>query len=426
MFSPLQIKKDFPIFDALGPDYSYLDNAATSQKPYSVIKAVQEFYELHNSNVHRGIYRLSEVATDLYEKSRGNVSDFIGSKDPSQIIFVRNTTEALNLLSYTLGRQLQKGDEILLTIMEHHSNIVPWQFLAEIGVKLRYAMLKPDMTLDMDDFQSKITKKTRIVSIVHSSNVLGTINDVKNIGRIAHDNNCTFIVDAAQSVPHMPVDVSDIDADFLAFSGHKMLGPTGIGVLYGKHDLLNRMPPFMGGGEMIREVYQDRSTYADIPQKYEAGTPNIEGAIGLSAAVDYLRKIGMDDVRRHEEDLIRYTLEKEEQSDIPDLVSYGPRDIRVRSGVYSFNIGEIRPLDLNDLAHDHGIQMSEGIHPHDVSSTLDDGSVAVRSGHHCAMPLAAFLRVVATSRASYYIYNTESDVDRLFDVLGKVVKKFGR
>ncbi|MCL4421226.1 MAG: aminotransferase class V-fold PLP-dependent enzyme [Candidatus Thermoplasmatota archaeon] len=426
MLSPLQIKKDFPIFERLGPDYSYLDNAATSQKPYSVIRAMEEFYELHNSNVHRGIYRLSEEATNLYEKSREKVSDFINSKDSRQIVFVRNTTEAINLLSYTLGRELKKDDEILITILEHHSNIVPWQFLSEKGVKLRYVMLNPDMTLDMDDLQRKLTKKTRIVSIAQSSNVLGTISDVKEIGKIAHENGSTFVVDAAQSVPHMPVDATDIDADFLAFSGHKMLGPTGIGVLYGKYDLLDRMPPFMGGGEMISAVYQDHSTYADVPQKYEAGTPNIEGAVGLSSAVDYLRALGMDQVREHEKDLIEYTLKKEEEHNVPDLISYGPRNTEVRSGVYCFNIGEMSPLNINDLAHEEGVQMSQAIHPHDVSEMLDDGNVAVRSGHHCAMPLAEFLNVVATSRASYYIYNTREDVDRLFNVLVKVVKKYGR
>jgi len=425
MFSPLQIKKDFPIFDKLGTEYSYLDSAATSQKPYSVIHAVENFYELHNSNVHRGIYRLSEEATDLYERSRSKVSDFIGSGDPGQIVFVRNTTEALNLLSYTLGKRLQRDDEILITILEHHSNIVPWQFLSERGVKLRYVNLKPDMTLDMDDLQGKMNHRTKIVSVTQTSNVLGTINNVKDIGRIAHENGSTFIVDGAQSVPHMPVNVSEIDADFLAFSGHKMLGPTGIGVLFGKRDLLDAMPPFMGGGEMIREVYQDHSTYADVPQKFEAGTPNIEGAIGLSAAIDYLKKLGMNDVRQHEKDLIDYTLEMEEEEKIHGLVSYGPRDTNVRSGVYCFNIGEMRPLDLNEIAHGNGIQMSQAVHPHDVSSTLDSGNVAVRSGHHCAMPLAAFLNVVATSRASYYIYNTKDDVDHLFEVLGKVVKRFG-
>ena len=420
-----KIKQDFPIFHSeKNRNLTYLDSAATSQKPKKVIDAVTYFYENYYSNVHRGIYSLSEIATDMYEKARENVSSFIGSASPEQVVFLRNTTEALNLLSYTLGRDLVAGDEVLISIMEHHSNIVPWQFLEERGIKVSYTDITEEGKLDMEDFSRKLTPRTRIVSMTQVSNLLGTINPVRVMGKMAHDNGSIFIVDGAQSVPHMKVDVRNIGCDFLAFSGHKMLGPSGIGVLYGKQEMLEEMHPFLGGGEMIRTVSTSGSTWNDVPLKFEAGTPNMEGAIGLSAAVDYLDEIGMDQVRDHEMDLIHYTLKLEEEYNIDDLVSYGPRNPDARGGVYSFNMGEIPPMDMDSQFRDNGMVIGSSVHPHDVSSSLDEADVAVRSGHHCAMPLNHRLGVVATSRASYYIYNTRNDVEKLFDQLEKIRKVY--
>ena len=415
-----QIKGDFPFFINNGKGLTYLDNAATTQKPQKVLDAVVDYYTNWNSNVRRGIYRLSEEATNLFEKSRENISQFIGSRNPRQLAFVRNATEALNLLAYSLGHGLKAGDEILLTIMEHHSNIVPWQFLQEKGVKVKFADIREDGTLDMDDFQSKLTSRTKIVSATHCSNLLGTINDAAALAKLSHENGSVFILDAAQSVPHMPVDVEKLDCDFMAFSGHKMLGPMGIGVLYGKYGLLNSLPPFNGGGEMIREVYTDHSTYADAPEKFEAGTPNVGGAVGLSAAVDYLREIGMENVRSHEKDLMAYTLKKEEEHGIDLLKSYGPRSPEVRGGIYTFNLGEFNPLSLGDGLSNEHISIGSNVHPHDVASGLDSSNIAVRAGHHCAMPLTHRLNVVATSRASYYIYNSRDDIDRLFESLARI------
>lgn len=420
-----KIKQDFPIFHSeKNRNLTYLDSAATSQKPKKVIDAVTYFYENYYSNVHRGIYSISEIATDMYEKARENVSSFIGSVSPEQVVFLRNTTEALNLLSYTLGRDLVAGDEVLISIMEHHSNIVPWQFLEERGIKVSYTDITEEGKLDMEDFSRKLTPRTRIVSMTQVSNLLGTINPVRVMGKMAHDNGSIFIVDGAQSVPHMKVDVRNIGCDFLAFSGHKMLGPSGIGVLYGKQEMLEEMHPFLGGGEMIRTVSTSGSTWNDVPLKFEAGTPNMEGAIGLSAAVDYLDEIGMDQVRDHEMDLIQYTLKLEEEYNIDDLVSYGPRNPDARGGVYSFNMGEIPPMDMDSQFSDNGVVIGSSVHPHDVSSSLDEADVAVRSGHHCAMPLNHRLGVVATSRASYYIYNTRNDVEKLFDQLERIRKVY--
>lgn len=421
-----KIKQDFPIFNTeKNRNLTYLDSAASSQKPKKVMDAVANFYENYYSNVHRGIYSLSETATDMYEKSRENVSKFIGSTSSDQIVFLRNTTEALNLLSYSLGRNLSAGDEILISIMEHHSNIVPWQFLEEKGIRVIYTDITRDGRLDMEDFRRKINPRTKIVSITQVSNLLGTINPVRDIGEIAHDNGSIFIVDGAQSVPHMKVNVQDIGCDFFAFSGHKMLGPSGIGVLYGKKEMLDQMHPFLGGGEMIRTVSTSGSTWNDVPLKFEAGTPNIEGAIGLSAAVDYLNELGMDQVRDHEKDLIQYTLKMEDQYNIENLVSYGPRDSDERGGVYSFNMGEIPPMDMGGRLMDNGVVIGSSVHPHDVSSSLDVSDVAVRSGHHCAMPLNHRLGVVATSRASYYVYNTRKDVEKLFEQLERIRKVYG-
>lgn len=425
MINPQEIKKNFPIFERKidGQNIVYLDSAATTQKPRQVVEAVVNYYYSSNSNVHRGIYRISEEATELYDHARDNVSSFIGSRDSRQVVFVRNSTEALNFLSYTLGKSLARGDEIVLSVMEHHSNIVPWQFLMEKGVVLRFVDIDENGYLDLEDLKSKITRRTKIVSLTHVSNLLGTINSVREIGRIAHENDALFIIDAAQSVPHMPVDVSDLDCDFMVFSGHKMLAPAGIGVLYGKFDLLDSLPPFMGGGEMIREVSLAGSTWNDTPLKFEAGTPNVEGAIGLSAAIDFLREIGMDNVRSHEKRLIAYVLKKEEEVQIKDLVSYGPRDPEKRGGVYSFNVGEIRPLDLTTDLSREALETG-AVHPHDMAADLDRYGIAVRSGHHCAMPLNTRLKIVASARASFYIYNDTEDVDLLFGAIDKVRKAY--
>ncbi len=412
-----KIRKDFPILKKKinNKRVIYLDSTATSQKPIQVINAIKDYYENYNANVHRGIYKLSEEATELYENSRKNIADFINSKDSRSIVFVRNTTEALNLLAYSYGfNNLKEGDEVVLTVMEHHSNIVPWQFLKKKGIVLKFVDIDDEGYLKMNDFENLITEKTKIVSVTHASNVLGTINDVKKIGKIAHENGSLFIVDGAQSVPHMPVDVEDIDCDFLAFSGHKMLGPMGIGVLYGKYELLEKMDPFLGGGEMISEVHLTESRWAEVPLKFEAGTPNVEGAYGLSVAVDYLRKIGMENVRSHEKDLVSYTLKRLSEKD--DIVVYGPKDPENRGGVISFNFKNVRPEKLAKALMMEGIM----IHPHDVAQILDLEGIALRSGHHCAQPLMERLGVPATSRASFYIYNGKDDVDAFIESLDRV------
>ena len=412
------IRKDFPILERKfnGKRMIYLDSTATSQKPIQMIEAISDYYKKYNANVHRGIYGLSEEATDLYEKSRKNISSFINSRNAESIVFVRNTTEALNLLSYSLGKKLKKGDEIVTTVMEHHSNIVPWQFLQENGIKIKFVDINEDGTLRMEQFSELITKRTKIVSVTHVSNVLGTINDVKYIGKIAHENDSYFIVDGAQSVPHMPVDVNSIDCDFLAFSGHKMLGPMGIGVLYGKKEILDEMDPFMGGGEMINEVHLSGATWAEVPLKFEAGTPNVEGAVGLSAAVDYLKKLGMDNVREHEKELVKYAMDRLENFD--DIILYGPKNPEIKGGVIAFNFKNVKNAKIAKALMDEGIM----IHPHDVASILDIDAVMVRSGHHCAQPLMERLGVPATSRASFYIYNDRDDIDEFIRALVNVKK----
>jgi len=311
---------------------------------------------------------------------------------------------------------LKKGDEIVTTVMEHHSNIVPWQFLQENGIKIKFVDINEDGTLRMEQFSELITKRTKIVSVTHVSNVLGTINDVKYIGKIAHENDSYFIVDGAQSVPHMPVDVNSIDCDFLAFSGHKMLGPMGIGVLYGKKEILDEMDPFMGGGEMINEVHLSGATWAEVPLKFEAGTPNVEGAVGLSAAVDYLKKLGMDNVREHEKELVKYAMDRLENFD--DITLYGPRNPEIKGGVIAFNFKNVKNAKIAKALMDEGIM----IHPHDVASILDIDAVMVRSGHHCAQPLMERLGVPATSRASFYIYNDRDDIDEFIRALVNVKK----
>lgn len=419
MLDPVEIRKHFPIYERfVRENIVYLDNAATTQKPKEVIDAIVNYYENSNSNVHRGVYRIGEEATDLYNKSRVNIARFTGGK-PEGTIFVRNATEALNLAANSLTRMIGKDFEVLVSRMEHHSNIVPWQIASDtFGIKLRMMESHTDRPITWDDVEKDISEKTKIVSLTHVSNLLGTINDLNEIGENLHDRGIYFIVDAAQSVPHMPVNFQDLKCDLMAFSGHKMLGPSGIGVLQGTPEILEDMPPYMGGGEMIREVFEDHFIAADLPEKFEAGTPNIEGAIGLSAAVDFLRKIGMEEIREHEKDLISYTLQREEELNVPSLISYGPRNPDVRGGIYSFNMKKNAQSEK---------PFGNEVHPHDISHLADRiEGVELRSGHHCAMPQTISLGVYATARASFYIYNDRNDVDHLFEAIEKIGKKMIR
>ncbi len=403
------IKADFPILNQLPVDgrkpLVYLDSAASSQKPQSVIDAVDHFYAEANANIHRGVYQLSERATGLYEQARHIVADFINAADAREVIFTRNTTEAINLVAQAWGRaNLKPGDIILVTEMEHHSNLVPWQLIAEqTGARIKAIPLTDDHTLDIDAYHTLLAGQPKVVAVTHVSNSLGTINDVAAIARDAHTVGATVVIDAAQSAPHLPIDVLAIDADFLAFSGHKMLGPLGSGALYGKLALLEAMPPYMGGGGMIRKVTIERSTYADVPARFEAGTPAVADAVGLGAAVEYLQKIGPDAIQAHEKELVGYALER--LREIAGLTTYGPSDLRQHSGVISFSM--------------------EGIHPHDVAALLDEENVAVRAGHHCTQPLMDRLGVGATTRASFYLYNTREDVDRLIEALLRARSVFG-
>lgn len=398
------VKGDFPILNTLinGKKLVYLDNSATTQKPKQVIAAMTHFYEHYNANVHRGIYTLSRQATEEYEKARMVIADFIGASF-DEIIFTKGTTESLNLLASSLGKTLQEGDEIVLSEMEHHSNIVPWQQLAkEKKCVIKYIPLTINYTLDLAKAQELITPKTKIVSVTHMSNVLGTINPIPKLAELAHAFNAVLIVDGAQSVPHMPVNVQKLGCDFLAFSGHKMSGPTGIGVLYGKRKLLMSMEPFLYGGDMIREVSFDSASWNELPWKFEAGTPAIAQAIGLAAAVQYLQKYGMDKIVEDEKKLTAYALHK--LSAIPGLKIIGSSDSNHRGAIFSFIL--------------------DGIHSHDVSEILDREGIAVRGGHHCAMPLMSKLNLPGTARASFYIYNTEKDVDALVQGIHKVQEVF--
>jgi cysteine desulfurase/selenocysteine lyase len=401
-----KIRADFPILRRKigGKPLVYLDNAATSQKPKAVIGAIDRYYREYNANVHRGVHRLSEEATVAFEQSREEFARFIGAKAAKEIIFVRNATEALNLVALSWARaNLKSGDRILLTEMEHHSNIVPWQMLAkEKGLRIDYVEIRDDGILNWENFEQLIKESPKVLSLAHVSNALGTINPVRQMAREAHKVGATVIVDAAQSVPHMPVDVADLECDFLAASGHKMLAPTGIGMLYGRQDLLDHMEPLMGGGEMIKEVHLQDARWNDLPWKFEAGTPNIEGVIGLGAAVNYLTKLGMQNVREHEKDITRYAIER--LAGVRGLVLYGTREIEKRGAVISFNLGDI--------------------HAHDLATVLDTQGIAIRSGQHCAQPLMERLKVPATSRASFYIYNTRREVDILVRALEKARKMF--
>jgi len=401
-----KVRADFPILKRKigGKPLVYLDSAATSQKPRVVIDAIDRYYREYNANVHRGIHRLSEEATIAFEQSREKFARFIGAKTAKEIIFVRNATEALNLVAFSWARaNLKPGDRVLLTEMEHHSNIVPWQMVAkEKGLKLDYVRINDDGILDWASFAELIKQSPKVFSLAHVSNALGTINPVKEMAREAHKIGATVIVDAAQSVPHMPVDVADLECDFLAASGHKMLAPAGTGVLYGRQDLLENMEPLMGGGEMIKEVHLQSVRWNDLPWKFEAGTPNIEGVIGLGVAVDYLSKLGMQNVREHEKDITKYALER--LASVKGLALYGTKDIEKRGAAVSFNLGNI--------------------HAHDLATVLDIQGIAIRSGHHCAQPLMERLRVPATSRASFYIYNTRREVDILVRALETARKMF--
>ena len=399
-----KIRKDFPILDQIVNDEPlvYLDNAATTQKPKAVLEAVNRYYQEDNANVHRGVHTLAERATASYEAARETVRRFINASSTKEVLFTRGTTTGLNWIGRFAEEILEEGDEVLISIMEHHSNILPWQEACrKTGAKLVYAYLK-DGGLDLEDFREKLTDRTKFVSITHASNVLGVINPVQEIAQLAHEKGAIMVVDGAQSIPHMKIDVQKLDADFFVFSGHKMAGPTGIGVLYGKEHYLNQMSPVEFGGEMIDFVYEQSATWKELPWKFEAGTPNMAGAIGLAAAIDYLEAIGMDAIERHEQDLIAYVFPKLQA--IEGLKIYGSQDLAKRSGVISFNLGDL--------------------HPHDLATALDYEGVAVRAGHHCAQPLIQYLEVPATARASFYLYNTKEDCDKLVEALIKTKEFF--
>ena len=397
-----RIKKDFPILE--NREIAYLDSGATTQKPIQVIKAVEEFYEQYNANPHRGAYTLSMEATEIYEDTRTKIAKFINAKHREEIIFSKNATESLNLIAYSYGMDnLKKDDEVVISIMEHHSNLVPWQKVCKAtDSKLNYMYINEDFELSDEEIESKITDKTKIVGITHVSNVLGTINNVKKIIKYAHKKGAIVIVDASQSIPHMKIDVQDLDADFLIFSGHKMLAPLGIGVLYGKREILNKMNPFLMGGDMIEYVYEQETTFAPLPNKFEAGTQNVEGVIGLGAAIDYIENLGYDKIQEIEKEVVAYS--RQELSKLDYLTLYLTPNEENHSGVISFNI--------------------KGVHPHDVASILDSEGVCVRSGNHCAQPLMRFLGIDSTCRASFYFYNTKEDVDRLIKALNKAYDMF--
>lgn len=398
----MDFKEDFPIFK--NRDIAYLDSGATAQKPQIVIDAINNFYDKYNANPHRGAYTLSVEATAVYEDTRAKIAKFINAKHPEEIIFSKNASESLNLLAYSYGLDnLKKGDDVVISIMEHHSNLVPWQFVTQkTGSELKYMYINDEFELSKEEIESKITDNTKIVGITHVSNVLGTINNVKEIIKYAHKKGAIVIVDASQSIPHMKIDVQDLDADFLVFSGHKMFAPLGIGVLYGKRELLNKMNPFLMGGDMIEYVHEQKTTFAPLPNKFEAGTQNVEGVVGLGAAIDYIDSIGYDKIQEHDREIVEYAREKLSKLDYLDI--YMTPNAENHSAVISFNI--------------------KGVHPHDVASILDSENVCVRSGNHCAQPLMRFLGIDSTCRASFYIYNTKDDVDRLVAGIEKAYKMF--
>lgn len=400
----MNYKDDFPILK--NRDIAYLDSGATTQKPIQVIKTLEEFYEKYNANPHRGAYTLSIEATKIYEDTRTKIAKFINAKHREEIIFSKNATESLNLIAYSYGMDnLKKDDEVVISIMEHHSNLVPWQKVTKAtGSKLNYMYIDNNFELSDEEIETKITDKTKIVGITQISNVLGTINNVKKIIKYAHKRGAIVIVDASQSISHMKIDVQDLDADFLVFSGHKMLAPLGIGVLYGKREILNKMEPFLMGGDMIEYVYEQSTTFAPLPNKFEAGTQNVEGVVGLGAAIDYIENLGYDKIQEIEKEVVSYA--RQELSKLDYLTLYMTPNKEKHSSVISFNI--------------------KGVHPHDVASILDSEGVCVRSGNHCAQPLMRFLGIDSTCRASFYFYNTKEDVDKLVKALNKAYNMFSK
>ena len=398
----MDFKKDFPIFE--NRDISYLDSGATSQKPQYVINAVEEFYKKFNANPHRGAYSLSLEATEQYENTREKIAKFINARNKEEIIFSKNASESLNLIAYSYGlSNLKQNDEVVLSIMEHHSNLVPWQFVTkQTNSILKYMYINNEFELSKEEIESKITDKTKVVGITHISNVLGTINNVKEIIKYAHKKGAIVIVDASQSIPHTKVDVQDLDADFLVFSGHKMFAPLGIGVLYGKKELLNKMPPFLMGGDMIEYVYEQNTTYAPLPNRFEAGTQNVEGVVGLGAAIGYIESIGYETINKVEQEVTEYAVNELYKLNFIEM--YVTPNKQNHSSVVSFNV--------------------KGVHPHDVASILDVNGVCIRSGNHCAQPLLRYMGMDSTCRASFSIYNTKEDVDKLVDALNKTYKMF--
>jgi len=395
-----KIRVDFPIFKN-NPELIFLDNASTTQKPQSVIDTLSHYYENYNSNIHRGIYTIAEKATAAYEETRDKIAAFISADDRRSIVFTRGTTESINLVANSWGQSLKPNDEVLITEMEHHSNIIPWQLISEkTGASLKYIPICEDGSLDLSNPDQYFTNKTKIVCVIHQSNVFGTINPIADIVTLAHDVGALVLVDGAQSIPHHSVNISQLDCDFFAFSGHKMMGPTGVGVLYARTELLEEMNPFLGGGEMIREVSMEKSTWNDIPWKFEAGTPNIAQVIGLGSAIDYLNGIGMKSIVEYEKELLSYGQKK--LQNIPGITIYGTT--KEKGAVISFNM--------------------DNIHPHDVAHILDTSGIAIRAGHHCAQPIMKHLNVSATNRASFYIYNTYAEIDSLIDGLTKTVDLF--
>ena len=405
-FNLENIREDFPILDQEinGSPLTYFDNAASTQKPKAVINAIKNYYEHDHANVHRGVHSLSVRATELYEESRKKIAQFINANSPNEIIFTRGTTESINILASGLSGLVKQGDEILISTMEHHSNIVPWQVLTqETGAELRYVDIDNNGELMLEQLDEHLaTGKVKLVAVSHVSNVLGTITDIQKVIKKCKDAGAKILIDGAQAVPHMKVDIGNLGCDFYAFSAHKMLGPTGVGVLWARKELLENMKPFQCGGDMIREVHKQETTWNDLPYKFEAGTPNVADVICFAAAIDYLTEIGMDNVRNHEIELTKYALEK--MSKVKGLVIYGPNDTKKQGGVISFNFKDV--------------------HPHDVATIIDKNGVAIRSGHHCAQVLMDKLDVAATNRASFYIYNTKEEVDTLIDSLEQVAKVF--
>ncbi len=399
-----ELREQFPILhqEVNGHPLAYLDNAATSQKPLQVIQAIEHYYKQNNSNVHRGVHTLGSRATDAYEGAREKVAKFLNAKSESEIIFTRGTTTALNLVAASYARSVcREGDEIVITPMEHHSNLIPWQQAAKAtGAVLKYIPMQADGTITLEDAEKTITERTKVVSVVHVSNVLGLTNPIKEIAAIAHRNGAIMVVDGAQSAPHMKIDVQELDCDFFAFSGHKMCGPTGIGVLYGKQSLLENMEPIEFGGEMIDHVDLYESTWKDIPWRFEGGTPIIAGAVGLAAAIDFLQDVGLDNILAHEKKLAQYAVQR--LSQIDGITIYGPEERD--SGLVTFNL--------------------ENVHPHDVATVLDSVGIAIRAGHHCCQPLMRWLNVSSTARASFYLYNTEEEIDRLAEGLIKAKEYF--